>query len=66
MALAASTLVLVSRIFVTHPFSNVLTRRSGDEGHLLISMSGHFTSSADVRDANVMYVGYNASLVANA
>ena len=39
-------------------------RQSGDEGHLLVSMSSHFTPSVIAGEANVKSVGDNASLVA--
>ena len=66
MALAASILILVSRRFITHPCVDILMRQPGDEGHLLASMSSHFTPSVVAGETNVKYFGDNASLVATA
>ena len=66
MALVASILISVSRSFITHPRVDILMRRSGDQGHLLVSMSSQFTPSVVAGEANVKYVGDNASLVATA
>ena len=64
MALAASILVLVSRRFIIHCFTDILMVRLGDEGHILVSMSSHFTPSVVAGDANLAYTSDNASLVA--